>query len=200
MPSPSARRQRTPAPSPPAQQLTLALGADGGGQRWRYSRLVVASASFPRIQERLELVRRHFPELDGVCIRVGLARRRGVLGWGSLDPDAPGIWVRPRRLELFTIAHELTHLLQARGALPAGERACDLHALARSPLLVDAAPGYLEVPPALREARRLPAATGRALHEMARQALRARAEGRRDYLRLFERIAATLVAPTPTGE
>jgi hypothetical protein len=63
-----------------------------------------------------------------------------VLGWGSLDPEHPGVWVRPRQLQLFTIAHEFTHLLQARSLVPRGERQCDLWALARSPLLIDSAP------------------------------------------------------------
>ena len=82
--------------------------------RWRLARTVEQSPHRERILERLEFVRGFFPELDGITVRVGLARKRGVLGWGSLDPEAPGIWVRPRRLDHFTIAHELTHLLQAR--------------------------------------------------------------------------------------
>ena len=77
-------------------------------------------------------MRRFFPEMDACTIRVGLAKKRGVLGWGSLDPERPGIWVRPRRLDHFTVAHELTHLLQARSLVPRGERACDLWALMTS--------------------------------------------------------------------
>jgi len=155
--------------------------------RWRYSRLVTGSPHFARIRERLEFARAHFPELDGLSIRVGLARKRGVLGWGSMDPEDPGIWVRPRALDLFTIAHELTHLLQARGQVPRGERACDLYALARSPALVDAAPQYLRVPRAWREAGALSAPRSAALHAAARRAVAERAAGRRDYLRAFER-------------
>ena len=81
-------------------------------------------------------MRAHFPELEGDEIQVGLVLSRRVLGRGSLDPNAPGIWLRPRLAGLFTIAHEMTHLLQAKGLVPRGERACDLHALARSPHLV----------------------------------------------------------------
>lgn len=136
-------------------------------------------------------MRGFFPELDGLTIRVGLVRKPGVLGWGSLDPDQPGIWVRPRRLEAFTIAHEMTHLLQARGLVPRGERACDLWALARSPLLVDAPPGYLEVPGAIRHQRLLDAADAALLHRAARNALAARAAGERRYLRCFEHEVAT---------
>jgi hypothetical protein len=129
-------------------------------------------------------------------VRVGLVRKPGVLGWGSLHPDHPGIWVRPRRLDAFTIAHELTHLLQARGLVPRGERACDLWALARSPLLVDAPPGYLRVPAALRRRSALSAAESAMLHRAARGALEARGRGERNYLLRFEReVAEARVEP-----
>ncbi|HKQ56351.1 MAG TPA: hypothetical protein VJY35_00670 [Candidatus Eisenbacteria bacterium] len=143
-----------------------------------------------RIRERLDLVRAFFPELDGITVRVGLAQKRGVLGWGSLDPERPGVWVRPRRLSTFTIAHELVHLLQARGLVPHGERACDLYALARSPLLVDAPPGYLRLPRTLRYQRTLSPADAARLHRAACRALEDRARGKRDYLKRFEREIA----------
>ncbi len=155
--------------------------------RWRFSRLALRSPYLPRIRERLEFVRFFFPELDEITIRVGLVRKRGVLGWGSLDPGSPGIWVRPRRLDAFTLAHELTHLLQARGLVPRGERACDLWALARSPLLIDAPPGYLELPPALKRATSVPPRLSQALHSAAARAIERRAEGDRRYLARFER-------------
>ncbi len=158
-----------------------------GRPRWTCSRLVTRSPHRDRILERLEFVRRFFPELDGVTVRVGLARKRGVLGWGSLDPEQPAIWVRPRRLDHFTIAHEFTHLLQARGLVPGGERACDLWALARSPLLNDAPPGYLRLPPALRRRRQLDPWHAALLHRAAQQAIAARERGERRYLQRFER-------------
>ena len=157
---------------------------------WRFSRLVLASRHFARVRERLDYVRGFFPEMDATTIRVGLVKKPGVLGWGSLDPEDPGVWVRPRRLDHFTIAHEFTHLLQARGLVPRGERACDLFALARSPLLVDQPPGYLRMPPAARGLERLDAAQAKLLHEAARRALEARARGERRYLQGFEREVA----------
>jgi len=157
---------------------------------WTFSRLVLRSPHRARIRERLEFVRSFFPELDEVTVRVGLVRRRGILGWGSLDPEQPGVWVRPRRLEHFTIAHELTHLLQARDLVPRGERACDLWALARSPLLVDHPPCYLALPRELRRMGRLEAAHAQLLHEAARRALAARQAGNRRYLLGFERDIA----------
>jgi len=133
-------------------------------------------------------------------VRVGLVRKRGVLGWGSLDPAQPGIWVRPRRLDAFTIAHEFTHLLQARGLVPRGERACDLWALARSPLLVDAPPGYLAVPARLRRQHPLPVAHAAMLHRAAVDALAARQRGERNYLRRFEREVETALRGLPAPE
>lgn len=169
-----------------AETRQLSLPFEDGEPRWRFSRLVARSRHFERVRARLERVRRHFPELEGVAIRVGFARRRGILGWGSLDPERPGIWIRPLRLHDFTIAHELTHLLQARGLVPRGERACDLHALARSPELIDALPAYLRLPAALR-GRAVDRALAARLHGAAERALALRAAGSRRYLRVFER-------------
>lgn len=169
--------------------------------RWRFSRLALRSPHRERIRERLEFVRAFFPELDGVTVRVGLARKPGVLGWGSLDADHPGIWVRPRRLDAFTIAHELTHLLQARGQVPRGERACDLWALARSPLVVDTPPGYLRLPAGLRRCRTLDTRQAATLHRAAVAALAARERGERAYLKSFEReIARAFGRRAGTGE
>jgi hypothetical protein len=170
--------------------------------RWTYSRLVQASPHRSRIRERLEFVRRFFPELESATIHVGLAQKRGVLGWGSLDPERPGIWVRPRRLAYFTVAHELTHLLQARGLVPRGERACDLWALARSPLLNDSLPGYLRVPRALRARDGIELGDASLLHDSARHAIEARSRGDRRYLTSFERVVAAAygeVAPRRAG-
>jgi len=175
-------RRRGPRPLP---QLAIDFAPEA--PPWRYSRLVQRSPHRERIHERLQFVRAFFPELEGVTVRVGLARKPGVLGWGSLDPEAPGVWVRPRRLDAFTIAHELTHLLQARGLVPRGERACDLWALARSPLVVDAPPGYLRIPAELRRQRVLSPRDAACLHRTARRALEARACGERGYLKYFER-------------
>lgn len=180
-------RRRRPRRLRVLEQLAMDLGPER--PRWQFSRFAANSPHHARIVERIEFVRRFFPELDGLTIRVGLARKPGVLGWGSLDPDRPGIWVRPRRLHLFTVAHELTHLLQARGLVPRGERACDLWALARSPLIVDHAPGYLKLPRALR--RPEPSLEHAYLMcDAARRAVAAREAGDRRYLANFERDLA----------
>jgi len=162
--------------------------------RWTFSRPALKSPHLDRIRERLEFVRRHYDELEGITIHVGLALKPGVLGWGSLDPDRPGVWVRPRRLDYFTIAHEFTHLLQARGLVPGGERACDLWALARSPLLVDTPPSYLRLPKPWRWKRRLAFAEAKLLHACARRAIEARDRGERRYLVGCERAVAARLA------
>lgn len=197
-----ARTERSPARTRPRarvlEQLTIAFAPVT--PRWRFSRPALASPHHARILARLEFVRGFFPELDGITVRVGLVRKPGVLGWGSLDPDQPGVWVRPRRLDAFTIAHELTHLLQARGLVPRGERACDLWALARSPLVVDAAPGYLKVPEAMHRQQALDAGDAALLHRAACRALAARAAGDRRYLRRFElEVAAASHERRPAG-
>jgi hypothetical protein len=182
-PQSGSRRRR----ATPFEQITLELGPER--PRWRFSRLVERSPHAARIRERIEFVRSFFPELDGITVRVGIAKKRGVLGWGSLDPDQPGIWVRPRRLDHFTIAHELTHLLQARGLVPRGERACDLYALARTPLVADHPPSYLWLPAELRRRRRLLPQQAATLSTLARQAIEARTRGDRRYLKRFEESA-----------
>ena len=177
----------------------LAIDFAAGPPRWRFSRLALRSPYRERIRQRLEFVRGFFPELDGVTVRVGLVRKPGVLGWGSLHPDHPGVWVRPRRLDAFTIAHEFTHLLQARGLVPRGERACDLWALARSPLLVDTPPGYLRVPTRLRRQRRLSAGEAALLHRTAADALVARGRGERTYLSRFEHEVELALRDLPSA-
>lgn len=184
----SRRRRRVR----PLEQLALELGPSR--PRWEYSRLVLRSPHLKRIRERVEFVRYFFPELEGVTIRLGLALKPGVLGWGSLDPERPGIWIRPRRLEYFTIAHELTHLLQARKTVPRGERACDLWALARTPLVIDTAPGYLKLPRALRK-RKLSTEEAALLCDAARRAIEARIAGDRRYLKRFEDQLAAATRP-----
>ncbi len=79
--------------------------------------------------------------------------------------------------------------------MPGGERACDLWALARSPLLIDKPPGYLRLPRDLRLRHALEPWQPGMLHAAARAALEARTRGDRRYLASFEReVAAALAA------
>jgi len=157
-----------------------------GPDLWRFTRPALASRHLGSIRTRLDYVRGFFPELAGLTIRVGLVRSRHALGKCSMDPEDPAIWVRPRLIDTFTVTHELTHLLQARGEIPGGERACDIYALARSPLLIDSAPSYLKVPKKMRNTETLPGEWSELLHGIARQAVRERESGKRQYIRYFE--------------
>ena len=201
LPAAPTSRRRKPSPQAPPrrrrprikllEQTSLDLGP--ARPRWTFSRLAERSPHKARMLEYLEFTRKFVPELDGVTIHVGLAQKRGVLGWGSMDPDRPGVWIRPRSLSHFTIAHEFTHLLQARGVVPHGERSCDVFALARSSMLVDHAPSYLSLPRAMR-GRKLKPEHAQLLTDMARRALAAREAGDRRYLQLFERLVYEAVS------
>jgi len=143
--------------------------------------------SCARVLAMVRQVRGFFPELDGLCIKVGLTRRAA----GLAAHEEPSIWMNPYRLTRHTIAHELTHLLQFRGLLPTGERAADLFALARHPVLADDTPWYLKVPRSMitaagREREKVPGL----LHATAREALLRRDEGHRTYLVWFEEEVA----------
>jgi hypothetical protein len=170
-----ARRARALFPWPQLELFSPAAPAPAPahtGSRWEFSRPWYASPHLARARRELDLVRDHFPELDDVTVRVGLTKRRSVLGLASLG-ETPMIWIRPRRIHRCAIAHELTHLLQARKLLPGGEKTCDVYTLARSPLLIDIAPFYLKVPERFHEGgrdRRVPPAAAAALHAIAREA------------------------------
>jgi hypothetical protein len=131
---------------------------------------------------------RYFPELDGGDLKVGIAR--GADGYASLE--RPMIWLNPRGLCYQTIAHELVHLLQAQGLVPRGERSCDVYSLARDLILVDAAPVYLKIPDSLSMPKGgLRPGAAHLMHTTAREAIRKRDSGERQYIRWFEkRLAA----------
>ena len=140
-----------------------------------------------RILRMVRIALSYFPELDGTGIKIGIAR--GAQGYASLDE--PAIWLNPRGLCYQTIAHELVHLLQARGLVPGGERSCDIYSLARDRFLVDAAPVYLAIPGVLTTpGGGLRAGASRLLFATAREAICRREAGQRRYIRWFETALA----------
>lgn len=185
----------TESRSGPAQ-LELFGQAAAAPPRWRLTRPLAASRLHRVALRRLEAVRRRFPELDGVTVSVGRTRSRRAHAWASLDPESPTIWIKPGSLTRFTIAHELTHLLQARGHAPRGEKSADLHALARHPELIDKRPAYLRVPRILFtvEGEPRPGVPER-LHQAARRALDDSAGRPRRAIRLFEEAVALTALP-----
>jgi hypothetical protein len=158
-------------------QLELFLPTESAAQgRWAFTRPWLGSPHLKRARRELDAVRDHFPELESVTVRVGLTKRRNVLGLASLG-KVPMIWIRPRRIYRCAIAHELVHLLQARDLVPGGEKTCDLYTLARSPQLIDVAPFYLRVPKRFHDGtheRRLTPEAARVLHGLAVEALAGR--------------------------
>jgi hypothetical protein len=164
----------------------LDLFTPGATPRWRWTRPWLVSPHRPRAERELDHVRAHFPELDGTTVKVGLTKRRTILGLAAMG-DEPCIWIRPRRIRRFVIAHELTHLLQARGLVPGGEKTADLLALTRGPAVIDFAPTYLAVPRGFTgPGRDRPVARGAAerLCALAREALAGRTA--RAAIRWFE--------------
>jgi hypothetical protein len=146
---------------------------------------------------RVAEVASQFAELDGRRIRVDIydGRTRAV-GVAFPEESTPKIALHRRVLrsrELAgIIAHELTHLIQRpRGPCPNGERACDVFALARCGSRFPSPPSYLALPPGTREHWPFwaPLAT-----LLAREALRERAAGRRQYVRWWEEAFGRAVA------
>lgn len=177
---------RTPTPL----QLSLSFVAEPPPHGYEgpiLTRVLRDHPSKPRILRMVRFALRFFPELEGRGMKIGIAR--GAHGYASLDE--PAIWLNPRGLSYQTIAHELVHLLQARGLVPMGERSCDLYSLARDPLLVDAAPVYLSIPDAFVTPKGgLVDRAPRIFHRTAREALRLREAGERRYIQWFERALA----------
>lgn len=175
----------------------LALGITG--DEARTVRVFVPTAPLRRhrhynvLLRKLHYVRRFFPELANRPLRVGLTRAAS----GMAVPGGDEIWLNPARLSLHTIAHELVHLLQGRHGIPAGERSCDLFALARHWTLIDTAPYYVRVPGAVVDEHgmvRFP----RLVHDTAVEAVEMRQSGTRNYIAYFERTLEELVrTPRP---
>jgi hypothetical protein len=141
---------------------------------------------------KVRYVRRFFPELDDLVLKVGLTRRAA----GFADLEGLTLWLNPKHLSLHTIAHELVHLLQGRSLVPGGERSCDVYALARDVSLVDALPYYLRLPASLAgPGGWLRPGAARRLHELAREAVTRRAAGLRQYIRWFETEAQRIASP-----
>lgn len=138
---------------------------------------------------KVRYVRRFFPELDDMVLKIGLTR--SAAGWADLEGLT--LWLNPNRLSLHTIAHELVHLLQARSFVPGGERSCDVFALARDASLVDALPYYVRLPLEFADERGwLRPGTARPLHRLASEAVARRTAGYRRYIRWFEDEAGRL--------
>jgi hypothetical protein len=112
-----------------------------------------ANANFTNeFKRRIIDVFKYFPELHDQIVLVGWIApngwARGSCSRSSARASKPlKISLQPNERN-FTIAHEFTHLLQARKKeelqIPSGERACDVWTLTRLPLeLIDDYPSYI---------------------------------------------------------
>ena len=139
------------------------------------------------LERRLEALSTYFPEMRRE-LKVGITRAYD----GSVFQSEDGfvklmLEVRRRRgggwryPTYWTMAHELMHLAQFNSkGIPGGERATDIHALARvPPRYIDDSPSYLVVPRGLRGSWP-PEAAGLA-HALAKEALALRDTGVRRY-------------------
>lgn len=98
------------------------------------------------------------------------------------------LWLNPSHVSYHTIAHELMHLLQGEGGVPAGERSCDVFSMARHWSLNDMAPYYVKIPKSFVDTRgRVRPEASRILFTVARRAVELRAGGLRRYIAYFER-------------
>jgi len=144
------------------------------------------------LAERLDRLHRYFREIR-TSMKIGISRSYDGLAFQSDDGHVKlmlgvrrlrsGRWKLPT---YYTVAHELMHLVQFNSKdLPGGERACDIHALARlPPEFIDESPTYLVVPRGRRG--RWTAADARMAHELALEALRRREQGLRRYASWWE--------------
>ena len=98
--------------------------------------------------KRLERCLLRFPELDDHTVTIGITRCAD--GIAVLEDMIVRFDLRRRLPSHYTVAHELTHLLQGLGLVPHGEVQCDIWTLARDALFLDEEPCYLPLPKLLR--------------------------------------------------
>lgn len=157
------------------------------------------------LASRLETVGEHFPEMPR-RLAVGLTRFYDGLAFQSTDGRAKllvdvhrtrrGEWRYPT---CWTVAHEMMHLAQFNAeGIPSGERATDIYALARlGPELIDDSPSYLVIDKETRD-RWGPELAGLA-NSLAKEAIRKRGKGLRNYASWWEDEFEAMTAPNHPG-
>lgn len=144
--------------------------------------------------ERVRYVRRFFPELGNLPIRVGLTRAAS----GMAVPGGNEIWLNPNLLSYHTITHEFVHLLQGKYGIPSGERSCDLFSLARHWTLNDRAPYYVHIPKESLDGQgKVKPLWARLLYDTAVEAVALRLAGKRDYIAYFEKKLRDMAGHSP---
>jgi hypothetical protein len=139
-------------------------------------------AMTPELMYRIERSLHEFPELEPYTVRVGLVLNSNDHGNAEARNFVIRLNTRARSgTTYFTIAHELTHLLQKPGGLglvPFGEVQCDIYALARSSLFTDDMPTYL---PGLKCNKKVWRDHADAVRELCKEAIEVR-KVRRTYI------------------
>lgn len=159
---------------------------------WTRQALKLPSNVRRELERRLNALSVFFPEMK-TELKIGITRSYDGLVFQSDDGKVKmmlearrrrdGRWMLPTS---WTLAHELMHLAQFNTkGIPGGERACDVHALARvPPRYIDDSPSYLVVPRGLRGGWNRRAAA--LAHDVAKEALSMRARGLRRYASWWE--------------
>lgn len=99
----------------------------------------------PLFKEKIVEVYSFFPELAQTAITCGAIARRGCVQGTAMGWTKPPVFRLQPDSSCFTIAHELTHLVQGKtNGIPHGEVACDIWTVDRMPLkYLDQRPNYL---------------------------------------------------------
>ncbi len=99
----------------------------------------------PEFKARIVKIYSLFPELQEKRILCGSMRKRGWIEGTATGWTSPPVFRLQANVSNYTIAHELTHLVQGNGSgIPHGEMACDIWTVNRMPTkLLDQRPYYL---------------------------------------------------------
>ncbi len=152
----------------------------------------------PELRRKIERAYSEFPELGDRRVIVGITRKHWLDGYAVGEDFCIRLNVRRRTgVSLFTIGHELTHLLQkpGLGIVPEGEVQCDIWTLARSEIFLDEMPSYLDIP-CTEEGWRNHA---REVHELCIRAIGVRRSNRRYIVWLKKMLRQHLAAPFQLG-
>lgn len=124
---------------------------------------------------------KHFPELEGDTVHVGLTRAFGFAAFACTG-ETERIKIRYNPVSELTynlLGHELTHFVQRLGIVPHGEVPCDIWNIARHELFTDQAPYYIDLPHAIRNDWGHYAG---AVRDLCIKAIQERERGRRRYM------------------
>ena len=160
---------------------------------WTRKALTLRPGLRDEVERRIRRLHPYFPEMKRK-MTIGLTRSYDGLAFQS-DEGTVKLMLDVRKARngdyksptFWTIAHELMHLAQFNSKhIPGGERACDIHALARlPPKYIDDSPSYLVIPSKASNGWSPEYAT--AAHNLAKRALRKRHAGERNYIVWWEK-------------